>query len=141
MEQELYEIARQLRELSARLDALMAAAAPAAVPPAAEPAEEPHLEEMPLAEEEPLAEEPAVSVAPGPVKLTVNDRYRFMRELFDGDAEALTCALAEVGSLASAAEVESYVTEVLGLEPERQEVADFLAVTTERLKPRPTLLA
>lgn len=124
MEQELFEIARQLRELSARLDALMAAKA--AIP-----------EEV--AEEQPQ-EEPSV-IAPSPVKLTVNDRYRFMRELFDGDAEALNCALAEIESFASAAEVEAYVIEVLGFESERQEVADFLAVTTERFKSRPTLLA
>ncbi len=138
MNQELLEIARQLRELSARLDALIAAAGQEpvaeteeAADPEAAGAEAPAL---------PSAEEPAVPSS-SPVKLTVNDRYRFMRELFGGDAGAMNRALADIEGLTSAPEVEAYVADALGLDLEQTVVAEFFAATTERFKSRPTLLA
>lgn len=114
---ELLDIAEKLRELAARLEALGAEPAPA---PATEPVEQPPLRQS--------------------ITLSINDRYRFQRELFGGSAEAMNNALDEIASLNSAIEVERYLA-ANDFDLNDDTVKNFLRVTTRRFELRPPLLA
>lgn len=119
MDNEIQDIIRQLRELTARLEALLAQEKPAANPqPEPEPESEP---------------EPTIN-------FSLNDRYRFMRELFGGSSAAMQQAVAHIQSLKSEAETIVYI-QSLDWDVNDQVVKDFIAAVTERFKATPTLLA
>jgi len=119
--EEMLDIASQLRALAGRLEAL-AAAEPADVP-----------EELPA--EKPAAEEPAEPA----ISFALNDRYRFLRELFGGSAEAMAEAVGVIAGLQSAEEVESYLIGH-GFDTASETVKDFLHATTRRFDSHPPLL-
>ena len=63
---------------------------------------------------------------------TLNDRFRFIRELFKGNSQDFNDTLKQLSSMTSADEVVEYLTEDLCLDPENQDVADFTAIVTQR---------
>lgn len=82
------------------------------------------------------ATEPAP--APAPVQaaelpvFTLNDRFRFIRELFKGSNQDFNDTLRLVSSMSSADEVIEYLSDDLCLDPENPDVADFTAIVTQR---------
>lgn len=79
-----------------------------------------------------LHEEHAKAVSDVTPKFTINDRFRFRKELFDGDGSAFDEALATIASMSSAKEIEEYLSDDLCLDLENQDVADFLTIVTSR---------
>lgn len=63
---------------------------------------------------------------------TLNDRFRFIRELFKGNSQDFNDTLSLVATMTSADEITEYLTEDLCLDPENQDVADFIAIVTQR---------
>ena len=63
---------------------------------------------------------------------TLNDRFRFIRELFKGNSQDFNDTLKQLSSMTSADEVVEYLTDDLCLDPENQDVADFTAIVTQR---------
>lgn len=125
---ELQDIARQLRELSARLEALIDSE-PEAAPVEAEVAN--------------LANIATVATADasdkGSMTLSLNDRYRFQREIFDGSAESLNAALEALARMTSPAEVEDYFA-ASDFDLEAEAVKDFLRLATRRFDAHPPLI-
>lgn len=76
------------------------------------------------------AQTPA-QVAELPV-FTLNDRFRFIRELFKGSNQDFNDTLRLVSSMSSADEVIEYLSDDLCLDPENPDVADFTAIVTQR---------
>lgn len=154
--EELLEIAAQLRALAARVEALTALQTQPQEPvgPQAQPQPEvqpePAPPEAPVAYEvpaEPEAEvmatksEPATTpVATPGLTFSLNDRYRFRRELFGGSGEVMDLALEAIGPMKSAAEVEHYLIDN-DYDMDADIVKDFLQATTRRFESRPPLLA
>ena len=90
-------------------------------------------EERPTAQvavSSPVAESNPQHVQP---VFTLNDRFRFIRELFKGNSQDFNDTLKQLSSMTSADEVVEYLTEDLCLDPENQDVADFTAIVTQRL--------
>ncbi|MDE7335836.1 MAG: hypothetical protein K2N10_05955 [Muribaculaceae bacterium] len=114
---ELQEIARQLRELSARLEALIES----------EPAEEVAKVATEATPERPL------------MPLSLNDRYRFQREIFGGSAELLNAALEALAPMTSPGEVEDYFA-ARDFDLEAEAVKDFLRLATRRFDAHPPLI-
>lgn len=85
-----------------------------------------------------VAEPDAVSVtsASTPVAghpvFTLNDRFRFIRELFKGSSQDFNDTLRLVSSMSSADEVIEYLSDDLCLDPENPDVVDFTAIVTQR---------
>lgn len=85
-----------------------------------------------------VAEPDAVSVtsASTPVAghpvFTLNDRFRFIRELFKGSSQDFNDTLRLVSSMSSADEVIEYLSDYLCLDPENPDVVDFTAIVTQR---------
>lgn len=83
----------------------------------------------------------AHAAAPSPVAesnqhvqpvFTLNDRFRFIREIFKGNSQDFNDTLKQLSSMTSADEVVEYLTDDLCLDPENQDVADFTAIVTQR---------
>lgn len=68
---------------------------------------------------------------------TLNDRYRFRRELFGNSDAEMIDTLELLGAMASAEEAEEYLFVDLGWNPANDDVADFLAVVRRRFSDRP----
>lgn len=71
---------------------------------------------------------PARSGVAGRLVFSINDRYRYRRELFAGNDAAFSDALSRVAAMDSYDEAEGYFLEDCQWDPERPEVADFMAV-------------
>lgn len=82
-----------------------------------------------VAASSPVAENNPQHVQP---VFTLNDRFRFIRELFKGNSQDFNDTLKQLSSMTSADEVVEYLTEDLCLDPENQDVADFTAIVTQR---------
>lgn len=127
MDNEIRDIIRQMRELTARLEALL-------------PAEQ---TSQPAAGQQ--AMQCTATIEPEPVAttsiihFTLNDRYRFMRELFGGSAKEMNEVVNIIESLSTEEETLGYI-KGLGWNNENQVVKDFITVVTERFKASPTLL-
>lgn len=63
--------------------------------------------------------------ARGRLVFSINDRYRFKRELFDGSDADFNTTLALIASMDSFIEAEEYFTGELMWDPARPEVKDF----------------
>ena len=93
----------------------------------------------PVVNQEPVVKKEEVmsakSVEPrGRLVFTINDRYRFKRDLFcNSDAEFNT-TLALVASMDSYEEAEDYFLDELQWNPQRQEVTDFLDILKNYFK-------
>lgn len=78
------------------------------------------------------ATEPAPAQAAELPVFTLNDRFRFIRELFKGSNQDFNDTLRLVSSMSSADEVIEYLSDDLCLDPENPDVADFTAIVTQR---------
>ena len=59
---------------------------------------------------------------------TLNDKYRFIREVFDGNEQDFDDTIAVVDDMDSFREAEDYIVNDLMLDPAKPDVADFLDV-------------
>lgn len=67
-----------------------------------------------------------------PFKFSLNDRYRFRRELFNFSDEEMDEAIEAVSSMNSMEEVEDYFFNDLCWDPENLDVRDFIAIVASR---------
>lgn len=116
MENEIQDIIRQLRALADRLEDLVG-----------------------TCHDTPALSEPEPAPTPT-INFTLNDRYRFLRELFGNSAQEMKATVDALEHLASERDTLAFIA-TLGWDSERAEVKDFIAVVTERFKDSPTLLA
>lgn len=63
---------------------------------------------------------------------SLNDRFRFRRELFDGDEEKMSRAIADLNGIHSYEESVAYLTTALNWNPEDAPVADFIKLLEKR---------
>lgn len=66
---------------------------------------------------------------------TLNDKFRFRRALFNGDADDFDQTLALLSQMPSFAEAEDYLYNDLMWDSRREDVADFMALLKENMKP------
>lgn len=143
---------KELRELrGGKDDPVQPVAEPAAATPVAEPTEEeadvmPQFysldedddeeaieeEEMEIVEEEPrdsrmVSEEVKASDKPG-VKFSLNDKFLFIRELFDGDKAAFDKAVESLSAFPTSDEAEEYFASELGMSLENETAARFFSL-------------
>lgn len=71
---------------------------------------------------------PARSGVAGRLVFSINDRYRYRRELFGGNDAAFSDALSRVAAMDSYDEAEGYFLDDCQWDPERPEVVDFMGV-------------
>lgn len=94
----------------------------------------------PEIEVEPETESKASEAAPEPetekasIALTLNDKFRFKRELFGNNAAELSDALDVVNAVSSKAELEDYFYNDLCWDPENPDVKDFMEIASARFK-------
>lgn len=69
-----------------------------------------------------------------PISLTLNDKFRFRRELFGNNAAELSDALDVVNAVSSQAELDDYFYNDLCWDPENPDVKDFMALASARFK-------
>ncbi len=104
-----------------------------------EPEPEPVVEPEPAVEPEPIPEpeKPALvseeatvnsQAMRGKLVFSINDRYRFKRELFSNSDEEFNSTLALVAAMDNYDEAEDYFLSELGWDENSDEVTDFLAV-------------
>lgn len=146
--QALAEARRLAAEISAMLDTAVTPAGTPATPaepaatapaPVAAPAPEPQDEDVEVVavEETPAEPAPAPSPAPAPAShvvvgdirrsLTLNDKFRFIRELFGGSDVDFNGTLDLIATMHSPAEAREYLLQDLAWDAESPLVADFLA--------------
>lgn len=123
-------------ELAAEAEAV--AEEPVVVEPVAEIPEAPVPPVAPeVIEEEPVAEEPAASEAVENTKLlrafTLNDKFRFRRELFNGDIEDFADTLSLLAHMPSYAEAVDYLTNDLLWDTRNPNVEDFFAILKDNM--------
>lgn len=70
----------------------------------------------------------------GRLVFTINDRYRFKRDLFGGSDANFNTTLALVASMDSFEEAEDYFLNDLQFNPQRQETIDFLEIIKNYFK-------
>ncbi len=68
-----------------------------------------------------------------PLELTVNDKFRFRRELFANSDVDLAEALQIAAGMSTAEEAEDYFYNDLCFDPDNEAVKDFMKVVTKRL--------
>lgn len=76
----------------------------------------------------------AVRVPRGRLVFTINDRFRFKRELFNNSDINFNETLARVASMEGYEEAEDYFVDELQWDLERQDVADFLEILKNYFK-------
>lgn len=76
----------------------------------------------------PIAPPPPSPRQTGRLVFSINDRYRYRRELFGGVDADFNDALSRVAAMDSYDEAEEYFIDELQWDPERPEVVDFMAV-------------
>lgn len=145
MKDELLEISRKIAELAEQLNAL-AARCESELTADTEITESSECIECAEQPCQPLIEEEAPEITPPaqpikPIQFTLNDRYRFLREIFGNSVEEMTAAVGDIEQMANAEEVTDYVIRTLNQDPDQQITKDFLAAVNERFNERPTLLA
>lgn len=65
---------------------------------------------------------------------TLNDRFRYRRELFGGSDVAYNAGISLIASMKSTDDVKHYLTTDLGLAADSQDVADFIELVTPYFK-------
>ncbi len=91
-------------------------------------------EQSPLKEKEQPSKAPLEREPRGRLVFSINDRYRFKRELFDNSDVDFNNTLAIVASMESYDEAEDYFLNELQWDPKREDVADFLEVIKRYFK-------
>ncbi len=115
MNNEYIEIAQQLRLLADRLERLAAA----------QNTEQPEPVEQ-------LVSEPAPEPAPAATRFTLNDRFRFQRELFGGSAAAMDSLVSRMDAAPSEADVQALFDAEIARPADDPTAADFLYQVTLR---------
>jgi hypothetical protein len=144
MKDELLEIASQLAALTEKVNNLIAQLEQSEQVVTAEEVlcnESDVVEEMPIQIDSTLSKSEPEAETVKSIQFTLNDRYRFLREIFGNSTAEMSSAIADLEAMDSATEVNAYVTRQLGLDPEQDVVKEFLAVVNERFNEYPTLLA
>ncbi len=95
-----------------------------------EPEQEPEPKPEPEPEPEPKVA-PPVLVKPKPSRnimsaFSINDRFLFLRELFDGDEQRFNDAISQIESMRDIKQVSDYITQDLLLDSSREEVKEFI---------------
>ncbi len=85
-------------------------------------------------EQQPMPEPASVAEPRGRLVFSINDRYRFKRELFDNSDASFNNTLALMASMENYDEAESYFIDELQWDVKRQEVADFLEIIKKYFK-------
>lgn len=70
----------------------------------------------------------AVHAQQAPLKFSINDKYRFIREIFGNSAPAFNDAIEMVGSMRSLDEAYDYFLNELGWDADDEAVSDFLVI-------------
>ncbi|MCM1293128.1 MAG: hypothetical protein NC230_06090 [Bacteroides sp.] len=81
-------------------------------------------------------EHPAPKPRNAKIKFSVNDRFRFRRELFNFSDEEMTDALNVIESMSTVDEINEYFYNDLCWDPENADVADFMAIVTTHINNR-----
>lgn len=95
--------------------------------PAPEPTEPATIAPAPILQPA-SAPSPLTPRTTGKLVFSINDRYRYRRELFAGNDKDFKDALSKVAAMESFEEAEEYFLDELQWDPERPEVTDFMAV-------------
>ena len=74
------------------------------------------------------------------IVFTLNDRFRFRRELFGNSEGEMAETVNLLSAMASMSEVEDYLFNDLEWDADNQEVQDFLAIVARKFTDRPPLL-
>lgn len=143
-EEEASSLGEEMEEYSLESGPEEETAGEAEMPEILEP--EPYVEPEPPLEPE-SSVEPELMAEPDPVAVpmpkgeprgrlvfSINDRYRFRRELFGNSDSDFNEALVLVASMESYDEAEDYFTGDLQWDPKRQEVTDFLEIVKSYFK-------
>ncbi len=77
----------------------------------------------------------------GAIRLSLNDKYRFLRELFGNSAETMAAVIGKLESMTNAAEVTDHLLNRLGWDPENPVVTDFISTVCRRFDTHPPLLS
>lgn len=98
--------------------------------PAETPAEAPIIGEQPAAMSlnERLAREKAVDLTGA---FSINDRFRFSRELFRGSQQEMNEAIEALSQMSTAEEAAEYIYDDLCLDPDNEEVKAFMEIITK----------
>lgn len=121
---------RTMSEAEAQAEAIAEQESPAEIE-AVEQANDEAIADNALFEgEEDAGIQPAKTIADSKPTFTLNDKFLFRNELFDGDETAFDDALCAIASFSTAREVEEYVTDDLCFDPNDPTVAAFLAAVT-----------
>lgn len=93
-------------------------------------------ESSPLNEEVPAKDETtgATMNDVAPLELTVNDKFRFRRELFSNSDVDLADALQVASQMSTPEEIEDYFYNDLCFNPEDEVVKDFMRIVTKRFQ-------
>ena len=93
-------------------------------------------ESSPKTEEVPAKEETTVATMNdvAPLELTVNDKFRFRRELFSNSDVDLADALQVASQMSTPEEIEDYFYNDLCFNPEDEVVKDFMRLVTKRFQ-------
>lgn len=96
-------------------------------------------------EPEPTVEPPAFVTKPEPVQepeskpgskreimstFSINDRFLFLRELFDGNEQRFNEAITHMESMHNINQVSDYITQDLLFDPSREEVKEFIRLVS-----------
>lgn len=128
---------RNIRQMKARLDALLLQLDE--VPAVAEPAKEPPSAVVESAEEAPVAVVPEVPQASAPIlaerikpaihlrqAISLNDSFRFTRELFGGDQSRMNEVVRRLGDASSLEEAMRLLSSEVAVDEENGATADFI---------------
>ena len=97
------------------------------VEPKPEPAPEPKHEPTPVPEPKP---EPVAAPKPEHKRnilqeFSINDRFFFQRELFDGNEQAFNDTIAQINQMRDMNQVSDFLTQEMLFDPSREEVKEF----------------
>ncbi len=133
-------IEAQLSELRAAVQSLQQPQAQPVAPAIEEPAIEepaPAIEEPAIEEPEPVEEESEEEEPTGGCDLrsafTLNDRYRFCRELFGNSRGEMAEVIDTLSAMRSMDEIEEYLYDTLQWDAANPEVEAFVAVVSARV--------
>ena len=65
---------------------------------------------------------------------SINDRFLFLRELFDGDKQKYDDAISVMQRLANIDKIKEFITDVLALDPSNEVVKEFVRLIEQGLK-------
>lgn len=104
------------------------------IAPAQEPLKEQVAEVKPIVKTEEHVAPPKPSTRDITSAFSINDRFLFQRELFYGNNEKYSDAIAVMQRLANIDKIKQFITDVLGLDPSNEVVKEFVRLIEQSLK-------